>query len=165
MLAERPGALEGGGGVLRIEQADDCLADRAGHGGDVHLLVTQLAQAGHRGGDEVGGALDLARNDQHRNGVGEGPVDAIKRVDAARPGGDVDDARLVVHACIAFGGHGTGLLVVAIDRHEAPFVGECVVEKHGTAAGQSENMAGPQVSQTAGDELGNSHGVVRRDEG
>ena len=133
--------------------------DRLGHVDDRPLLVTQLAQAGD--GDEVqaGLALDLAGEDQHGDGVGEGAEDAIQGVDAAGAGGDVDHSRFAGDAGIAFGGHGAGLLVVQIGAAQARVGAEGVVEEHGAAAGNAEHLLDALRHQPVGDLLGDgAHG-------
>jgi hypothetical protein len=87
-LIEMPGDVFGSFDKGRI------LGNAADHGNDLALLVAQLPQPGNRRRRQAGGALDLARNDDHRHRVGPGAENAVQRIDAARAGGDVQDRRL-----------------------------------------------------------------------
>jgi len=82
------------------------------HGDDVGFLVSELAQARDPQRAHAGFTLDLAGDDQHRNGVGPRPEDPVERVDAARSGGDVDHAGQSADAGVGFGGHRGSLFMV-----------------------------------------------------
>ena len=123
------------------------LAHRAGHGDGRPLLVTQLAQARHILERHTGLALDLAGQHDHGNGVGERPMHPVERVDRARAGRQHHHGRLAGDARITLGGHGTSLLMVHERAAQLLMATQGLVEEHGTAAGDGENLFNPLLNQ------------------
>ena len=89
------------------------------HGDDVGFLVSELAKAGDALGAHAGLALDLARDDEHGDGVGPCTENSVECIDAARAGGDVDHAGLAADAGVTFGGHRRSLFVMIADVLQA----------------------------------------------
>jgi len=85
-LREVPGALEVVADGKWIVDQYCIFGNVRDHGDDVGFLVSELAQARDPQRAHAGFTLDLAGDDQHRNGVGPRPEDPVERVDAARSG-------------------------------------------------------------------------------
>ena len=134
------------------------LGERPQHVDDGYFLVAQLAQPGHGRVRQRGGALDLARDHDHRDRVGVGAVHAVQRIEPAGAGGHVHQRRLAGDARIAFGRHRAGLLMVHHREAHALLRGEGVVEKHRPAAGDGEDLLHALRCQPGGDAL---RGVYR----
>src|SRR5882762_11390982 len=111
----------------RVVDQHRVLCDLLDHGDDVGFLVSELAQASDALGAHAGFALDLAGDDEHRNGVGPSPENSVEGVDAAGPGGDVDHAGLAANAGVGFGGHRGSLFMVITDVLNARLLANGVV--------------------------------------
>ena len=105
----------------------------------------------------AGLALDLAGDDEHGDGIGPGAEDSVEGVDAAGAGGDVDHAGLSADAGVGFGGHGGRLLVVIANVVNARLLANGVVEVHGAAAGDQEDVAHAPIRELADDVVGKLH--------
>jgi hypothetical protein len=134
------GLVEVPGDVFGTFHHCGIFCDAARHWHDLAFLVAQLTQARYRGGGEAGGALDLARDDDHRHRIGPGTEHPVEGIDAARAGGHVQHRWMVGNPRIGFRRHRRGLLMMEADCVEAGLMGEGVVEEHGTAAGDHEYM-------------------------
>jgi len=104
-LCKLPGALEVISDGKGIVDQHRVLGDLLDHGDDVGFLVSELAQASDALSAHAGFALDLAGDDEHRNGVGPGSENSVEGVDTAGPGGDVDHSGQAADAGVGFGGH------------------------------------------------------------
>ena len=81
---EVQGALDLVAHVEGVGEARGVLGDARNHGDDVGLLVAELPHAQPRVRGHARLALDLARDDHHRQGVGPGSEDAVQGIDRAR---------------------------------------------------------------------------------
>ena len=79
-------------------------------------------------------ALHLPRQHQQGNRIRPSPKNAIERIDATRPGGDVDVSCLAGDARVNFRRHRAGLFVVVADGRDALCGRQRVIEKHSSPA-------------------------------
>ena len=135
--------------------------DAAHHWNDFTLLVAELAQSWHGRGGQAGRALDLSGEDYHGNRVGPCAMDAVQGVDAAGAGGDIQYRGVAGNACIGFGGHRCGLLMMKTAWCQSWMVGECIIEEHRPATGDEKNVAESIVGQPRSDVVGNGCHVLR----
>ena len=101
------------------------------------------------GGRHTGFALHLAGDDEQGNGIGPGAENAVQGIDSAGAGGHVHYAGFSGDAGVAFRGHGAGLFVMVTEESDAGFATEGIVEVHGPAAGDHENVAHPPIRKFA----------------
>src|SRR5260370_11390193 len=156
-LCEMPGALEvisDGKGVVDHHRV---LSDLLDHGDDVSFLVSELAQARDALGAHAGFALDLPGNDEHRDGVGPSSEDSVERMDPAGPGGHVDHAGLAADAGVSFGGHRGSLFMVIANVLNARLLANGVVEVHGAAPGDEEDVAHTPIRELPDDVVRKLH--------
>ena len=141
MIADRLGL----GDRLRI------LRDARDHADDVRLLIAELPQLADQSvRQEQRLALHLPGNHQHRNRVRPCAEHAIQRVDPAGTAGHVEHPDLIADARIAFRGDGARLLMVAANVVEPRTAPDGVIQVHGTAAGDHEDMADSVIGQGFG---------------
>ena len=89
-----------------------------------------------------------AGDDQHRDRIDIGAVDACDRIGPARPGRDVHQRHPLRQSGVCFRSHRQCLLVVAKGRLDLGMRADRVVKVHRAAAGQHE-----RVADAVGDEL------------
>ncbi len=145
----------------RVGHHDGVFRDRGDEPGDVELLVAELAQR------EVRAAhgrleLDLSGNDDHSERLDPRAEHARDRVRAARAGRDVHRGKAVGQAIVTGGGHRAGLLMVAADVREFLAAPDRVVQVHGAAAGDHEDVPDAAGSKRLRDVVGDAnHRSVR----
>ncbi len=84
-------------------------------------------------------------------------MDSVEGIDPARPGRHIHRRHAARKASIAFGRHGRCLLMVAADILQTFSAAERVVEVHGAAAGQHEDMTNAMLGYAASDIVRQSH--------
>src|ERR1022692_1758063 len=164
-LSQMPGAFKVISDRERVIDQHRVFRDLLNHRDDVGFLVSELAQAGDALGAHAGFTFNLARDDQHRDGIGPRAKHSVQSVDAAGPGGDVDYAGLSADTRIGFGRHGGSLFVMIADILNARFPAYGVVEVHGAAAGNEKDVAHAPIRQLAHDVVGELHARVLSDWG
>ncbi len=147
------------GDVFRVAQEHRRFGDLLHHGDDINLLIAKLAQPRNVLKRHAGLPLDLAGNDDHRYRIGKGAEDPVDGVDASRPRCHLHQGRLARDTGVRFGREGARLLVMTADIFQTRAAPHRVVEVHGAAAGNHEDMPHPVISQGFHDKIGQSdHG-------
>jgi hypothetical protein len=162
---DRTGAAGGGkiNGALKVEpdrvgihHGGGILGDGTDDGGDIHLLDAHLADAGLA--DKIG-PLDLAAEEEAWGGIEPRAGDTGDGIGAAGAGGKKGDADAAGGLGVIFGGDGGGLLVEGADGGQIGCArAEGVIEVHGAAAGQEEEMLHTEVDDELDDVVGEFHG-------
>ena len=149
------GAFQVVANLLRVINGHRVLGDRFDHGHDVHFLYAALAQ---RPSCQQVGTLHLAGDDEQRDRLDPGSGHRCNDVGGTRTCRDHADAEVFADATPGFGGNATSLFVVAGHRFQALLTGQRIVEIHGAATGQQEDVFGAGLGKAVHQVIGNAHG-------
>ncbi len=134
------------------------LGQRGDHGDDVDLLQAHLA---HAAVALQVGALGLAGDEQAGRRVQPGACQPRDRVGSAGSRSQEGATQPARNLGVGLGGHGAGLLVQVRDRFESRVVEEGIVEVHGPAAGDHEDVADVLAGYEFGDVVGQLQARLR----
>ena len=157
---EVKGLLQVEADVLRPLHQGGVFGEGAHHRYNVDLLVPQLAQPAGACGSHEGLALHLAADDNQAQAVCPGPVDPRQRVQATRSRGHIHRCEAPAVAEIALGSNGAGLLMVEAGDRQVGVATERIVEMHGPATRDQEDVLQSMFSQGLGDVVSDTdHGA------
>ena len=110
---------------------------------DIILLIAHGADLGARflQGEAGGGIIaDLSADHQHGDGIQPSADHAGQSVGSAGTCCDADGSNAVVQPGIGLGGHGAGLFMVIVSNLQHRVMTKSVIQVHGTAADNTEDI-------------------------
>ncbi len=164
MEGEIDGLLQMVTNLVRIEDRDGVLRNRLNDRDDVYFLHAKLthAQWPTLFVEHAVRPFNLTGKKQRRRRIQPRSGDAGDGVGATRPGCHHTDTQMIGGFRVAFGADGAGLLVRIANRLDRGLRAERLIQVHGAAAGDQEDVLHTLIGDKTNNVVGKLHGSNRK---